>query len=389
MLRLISLLFSNAAYLLACLIPKDENLWIFSAWNGKKFNDNPKYLFEHVEKTAKSLSTLWATKDQDLYKTLVDTGIPAFYVYSLKGIWIQARAGVAVYTHALDWEFCSPCIGRKTRRIQLWHGMPLKKIGLDDKKNVPSRTKRLIGKILFPYRSERFDLIIAASQIDKEIYQSAFAAHADAVRITGFPRNDVLTGVGTTKVNGNEKSILYVPTFRGRPGSEFTLLAETAFDYNSIDHWLATRNLRLHIKLHPVNYFSNTELAKIRACSRISLIENKGDIYETLGKFDIFITDFSSIYFDLLITCKPIIVAPLGLSQYLAEDREGFYFDYHELAPHGVCNTWADILEQIERYRVLTSPTDSYYALQRKFHHYLDNGSSERVYQEILKLLNR
>ena len=30
------------------LVPKDKNLWLFSAWSGKKYADNPKAFFEYV-----------------------------------------------------------------------------------------------------------------------------------------------------------------------------------------------------------------------------------------------------------------------------------------------------------------------------------------------------
>ena len=35
-------------YLTATVIPKNKKLWLFGAWNGQKFSDNPKYIFKYI-----------------------------------------------------------------------------------------------------------------------------------------------------------------------------------------------------------------------------------------------------------------------------------------------------------------------------------------------------
>ena len=38
----------NLVYIIACLVPKDRDLWLFSAWNGRRFIDNPKYIYKYL-----------------------------------------------------------------------------------------------------------------------------------------------------------------------------------------------------------------------------------------------------------------------------------------------------------------------------------------------------
>lgn len=294
----------------------------FQRGTERSYSDNSKYLYKYVLATRPAIRAFWVAKDPALYLSMTSQGLPCVYAYSLKGVYFQLIAGVLFFSHCVDWEFCSYLIAPRAKRIQLWHGMPIKHIGYDDSLNQQSSMKSALIKFMLPFRSEAFDFIIALGQRDKAIYQSAFQIRPEKVRVTGFPRNDA----SVRKRSQEEKSvldILYLPTFRGVPGSEFGLFSEEGFVFQEVDNWLNERHCKLHIKLHPVNKLASRDLQQIHLSHNIALFD-ESDIYEKLHLFDVFVTDFSSVYFDCLVTGKPIILAPIKLNDYLKKERGGF-----------------------------------------------------------------
>jgi len=98
------------------------------------------------------------------------------------------------------------------------------------------------------------------------------------------------------------------------------------------------------------------------------------------------ITDYSSVYFDFLLTDRPIIFAPFDYDSYIAKDRE-LYYDYDKVTPGPKCKDWDEVLDWIEKFK--TNP--SLYQKERakakdKFHKYKDNKNSRRVFKEIVEL---
>jgi CDP-glycerol glycerophosphotransferase len=379
----------NLVYAFASLIPRSKKLWLFSAWDGKKFIDNPKYIYKWILQNNLDLDVRWVAKDNELLETMRLNGFPAVYAYGPRGIWAQLRAGAVIFTHNACSEFVSCLLASRVRRVQAWHGIPIKKIGFDDSKNGVLRLKQKIYSWLAPHTTERLDIVIAASETDKLRYESAFKLDAEHVKITGYPRNDEIVRSVNRNLRARSLRAIYMPTFRGSPGSEFTLLAESGFDFTRADESLNQSDVDLYIKLHPVQRFSRNDAEAISCARRIHGIGNVGDIYEDMGSFDILITDFSGIYFDFLITGRPIIMAPFNIQSYIANDRE-LYYRYEEICPESPCSTWDEVFDRIRAICRCRSapPSERYRMLQQRFHQYLDAGSSERVVHEIIKLMN-
>jgi CDP-glycerol glycerophosphotransferase len=152
--------------------------------------DNPKYIFNEL-KTRDSLGikAFWLVKKRKKFFELSNRGIDVIYAYSLKGIWSQLRAGVVVFTHSVNNEYLSYLISHRVKRVQTWHGIPIKKIGYDDENSTPKEIIAIWNRA-FPYISDHLDLVLAASEEDSKIYASAFNIGVDKVVITGYPRND-------------------------------------------------------------------------------------------------------------------------------------------------------------------------------------------------------
>ena len=89
----------NMIRTVAGIIPKKKNLWLFGAWEGQLYADNAKYMFEYVNMIAKGkIKAVWLTKNKKVLKKVREAGYESCYKWSMRGIWLAFRAGVAFET---------------------------------------------------------------------------------------------------------------------------------------------------------------------------------------------------------------------------------------------------------------------------------------------------
>ena len=69
------------------------------------------------------------------------------------------------------------------------------------------------------------------------------------------------------------------------------------------------------------------------------------DIAEELPRFDLLITDYSSIYIDYLLLDRPVIFLPYDEKEYLA--RRGMNFEYRDVTPGPKPDTMESFMEAI------------------------------------------
>ena len=239
---------------------------------------------------------------------------------------------------------------------------------------MPIAPTRKLNKSLF----DAVKLVIDDVELPRKLIERCRRARNDALALSPDLPN---AGAGLR--------VIYMPTFRGVPNSAFTLLQGSGFDFAQADERLDRLGVDLYIKTHPVQHFSAADLKAIASSTCIHAVINTGDIYEQLGSFNVLITDFSGVYFDFLITGRPIIMAPFRLQSYIAEDRE-LYYRYEDLCPEPPCLTWEEVFDRIGAICIAypKSPGARYHQLQRQFHRYLDSHSSERAVREICGIMN-
>ena len=373
---IITLLTNFAFYVLGNIIPKNKEVWVFSAWFGQKYNDNPKAFFEYVNKHhCQKIKTVWISKNSKVIQEVKQLGHTVYHEKSLLGIWYQLRAGKVIICQSLHDDLFSPCIGNKTKVIQLWHGIPLKKI-MFDAFTEKTEQKNIFGRFvdyLSPYNEHRNDIVISTSTLTQETLAKAFRIKKEQVFTCGFPRNDIFF----EKVNRAENApfeCIYMPTFRGGIASECDLFERYGFDFNTIEKELIKHNIQLTLRMHPVNKPPVQIVEKIKNSAVIKL-DAGDDIYQSINQFDCLITDYSSIYFDFLLSNKPIIFAPFDLNEYKQRERS-LYFEFEDVTLKPYCYSWDEILERLIQLK--NAPIDdeyknAYSALKDKFHTKPDN----------------
>jgi CDP-glycerol glycerophosphotransferase (TagB/SpsB family) len=395
-------IFLRLLYPLNFIFSRKENIWVFGSWKGQDFLDNTKYMFLYTSNNHRDkIRAIWLSRNDDLITELNKSGYECYHINSLKGIYYNLKAKyIFVVLNLNDVNFwCS----KTAIKVQLAHGIPIKKIERDSKLldifNC-GKLKSLAYHIFIPYAFEKYDFILITSNNFKKIFCSAFGLSESNIINCGLPRNDALLtnfkgfdiyldknvyhNIEKMKLqNNNSKLIAYVPTFRDRDDSAFNL----NLDLIRLNEFLIKIDSYLLLKLHPGK---NQKLVKsLDGLDRVINLPNNFDIYTVLRLIDILVTDYSSIYFDYLLLDKPIIFYSYDLNLYLSENRE-LYFDYNEITPGPKASTFDELLKWIEHF---ASGRDGFLEARNNVRNFafqnVDSNSSEKLYRFFVELSNK
>ena len=345
----------------ACLehfgqIRPDSHIWLFSSTDNSHYNYNSRYLFEYVKENLPEITPLFVINDPELRNSLSSKYGKQYFIEteSIQGIRQALSAGVWFTSAGL------PAYGtglhKKRLIINLWHGVPLKKIALLD----PNLKKaaRIYFKKIF---SENYTCILTTSHELIPLMARSFAVSEDKIKVWGQPRNDGLfqkndcreiLGQLFPDLPEYTKTVLHAPTFRDY--GQVQLFPFKDFDQKQLEAFLDEKNMLLFIRTHVAEQGS----AAPYLGKRIRFLGNEQaeDVTGILNIFDCLITDYSSIYIDYLLTDKPMIFLPYDRQQYL--DGRGMNFDYDDVTPGPKPETFNDFLDAL-------SPKEDFWKSER------------------------
>lgn len=345
----------------ACLehfgqIRPDSHIWLFSSTDNSHYNYNSRYLFEYVKENLPEITPLFVINDPELRNSLSSKYGKQYFIETenIQGIRQALSAGVWFTSAGL------PAYGtglhKKRLIINLWHGVPLKKIALLD----PNLKKaaRIYFKKIF---SENYTCILTTSHELIPLMARSFAVSEDKIKVWGQPRNDGLfqkndcreiLGQLFPDLPEYTKTVLYAPTFRDY--GQIQLFPFKDFDQEQLEAFLEEKNMLLFIRTHVAEQGS----AAPYLGKRIRFLGNEQaeDVTGILNIFDCLITDYSSIYIDYLLTDKPMVFLPYDRQQYL--DGRGMNFDYDDVTPGPKPETFNDFLDAL-------SPKEDFWKSER------------------------
>lgn len=338
----IRLLIKYIVMYLSMLVPRSKRIYVFGAWLGEKYADNTKALFECAQKR-KEIRAIWVTKNKDVVEEVRSLGYEAYYFASLKGIVMQLRAKYVFVTNGIS-DVNHAFLGRAAF-INVWHGVPLKKIGYDDTyaRNWDSLPRKIRdGIVNVPLGRE---YVVATSETIARIYESAFRRPKEQILCLGQPRNDVFFTEREKQWFQGKKIILYAPTHR-KEGKE-TMALSKLFQFDKWNAFCEKYDYYLVVKKH---FYHKDEQEQLEQYERI--LDVTGETFDTqllLMETDILITDYSSIYIDYLLLERPLLFYAYDYEEYLQEDRQ-MYFEYKNVTPGVIATTDSQLLEELEHY---------------------------------------
>lgn len=348
------------------IFPKQKKRIAFIGRDEGLFLDNVKYLYIHAQKYIQSgYDIYFITENKKIYNELMLKKLSCVYHPTINSVFLMLTTNVIVIDSPSWVKRYKYFLLFGSKSLQLWHGVPLKKIQLECqdmefRKDIPlvKRLKSLYYKVAGHFPT--YDIVISTSTFfTRHAFQRAF--NTKMLVEANYPRNDILKqhqldnpdiselellwtdtktihSVNKLKQSG-KRIILYAPTFR-ETGND--LFEKQVNFFDRWDEFGKEKNIIFIVKSHPLP----KSLYTIKDYSNILYYDNTKDVYPLLSITDLLITDYSSIYFDYLFLDKPIIFFPYDFDKYITSDKE-LRFDYDSFTPGPKCRSQDQLENEI------------------------------------------
>lgn len=309
----------------------DNNLVLFLSMMGTRYNDSPKFIYEHLIKQQEfgHLKCVWAFENPKQFPDLETVKIDSFkfFITALKAkYWIAS-------THL---ERGLKFKKKNTVYLYTCHGTAIKLCG----NSCPGRKD-------FDYSN--VDYICVASEFDKNVMVKSFKANKNSFIETGRPCNDVLWDVDKHTTEDckiklglplNKKIILYAPTWRDSVDKGASYELKPPINFKKWEEKLGDE----YVVLFRAHQITNKILG-IEFNSFVRDFSEYPEINDLLIASDLLISDYSAVLTDFAILERPIFCFAYDYDDYLL--KRGTYFDLNDKMPSGVLKTEDELIKKI------------------------------------------
>ena len=359
------------------LVKKDEKrIFIYSNLG---FRDNVRAIFDHIMENdrAKRCHITVSLNDYKRYKDMESENVR--FVSNGRGIFSFFRC-----------RYCFYCFGKypiKPARghvvFNLWHGMPIKRIG-----------NMIKGHERTDY--DYFTHILCTSEFFRDIMKKSFDCRDEKIVICGQPRTDrMMRGCAPGEAERireelfgrsrkDSKIILWLPTFRDDGAGELDVLSKGQTD--RLDELCTEEGYVMLIKLHPLSKAKRDSFGGYRSIKMLTdgRLEELGvGFYDILGLSEALITDYSSVYFDYMLLDRPMAFVISDMAEY--EEGRGFVFeDPLDLMPGTMIEDGEELLGFVKG---ITEHEDDHRERRRElckvFNQYCDDKNCKRALEAV------
>ncbi|MED4204488.1 CDP-glycerol glycerophosphotransferase family protein [Neobacillus mesonae] len=270
--------------------------------------------------------------------------------------------------------------------INTWHGTPLKSMGFDIPGN-PSASQNVVRNFLSA------DYLLSPNEHTTNMFLDSYklrGIYNGEILQEGYPRIDLTYHSDPEQVKANlielgvdidpsKQTILYAPTWKGTniakaKNDMFQIMADMNYLQNQVGE-----AYNVLIKVHPYLYGTAMKYEEIRGL----LIPDFIDTNELLSAVDLLITDYSSIFFDYLVTDKPILFYVWDYDDY--NEERGRYLSDDEL-PGPTLFTVQEVVSAVQNIeKVSADYKDVYRQAKSQFTNHDDGKVTARVVEYIFK----
>lgn len=391
-------------YGLSFLMPRNRKLWLFGSTFGRRYAENPRYLFLYVSQHSEELNgvrPVWISHNREIVRFLTDNGYEAYYYHSFKGIWLALRAGAYIYdNYSKDINFWQ---SGGAFKFNLWHGTGNKKINHDNihdavrhPRNAWEKWKTWLRRLS---DEKPTDYILTTSDAMRPHFASAFKVDESHVVVDGYPRNDILFPNDECRINNlmtdvesalcekidsfkreGYRIITYMPTFRESEKKFFDIMNLQAFnDFLRENHTILINKVHIKSKLR-------AEFAK-QQYSNIVNADADVDVYTFLNKTDLLITDYSSVYTDYMLLDRPVIAFTYDWEDYSKDSRD-CTINQDDYMPELKAISMEELMQMISFTSTEDPKKEARAASRARMFNYPDGKSSDRLAKWLLKQLN-
>lgn len=368
--------------------PINEETVLYEVRDGESIVDSPFAIFNYLieDNRFKKFHHIWVINDEE------NPTAQALISQFSKSVTLIKRNSkdymywLATAKYLINNATFQPFFSKREEQVYIntWHGTPLKLMGFDIPGD-PSHSYNVLRNFLMA------DFILSPNAHTSQIFSKSYhldGLYAGKILEGGYPRIDTTLNTSKSAVVNTLKSygirldeslptILYTPTWKG------TSITNPSNDQEQIIQESLLMKNRLSgkynflVKVHPYLYKKLENNSKIEGM----LIPDSMDANFLMAGIDLLITDYSSIFFDYLVTDQPVIFYAWDRDLY--QNQRGMYLSEDEL-PGPIVENVEDLLITIENLFELSSEyRDVYNSFKTKFTSYDDGHTTERYVNRI------
>ncbi len=279
----------------AASLRRRKDVVLMQAFDGQAPDRASRNLARALHQLAPEQRLVWAGRRDGLE----DLPIEWVAWRSLAHARMHGRAFALTTTHST-----LPRLGAASGRLlQLWHGVPVKSLGLDNRELSPELRdwSAQVGR--------KWDLVASPSEFyDRHVGAALGADPANVVRV-GMPRYDFLAECVAANPRPTIPEVLYAPTARGAHDWQDSRFDELAM-LRSLDRLLPP-DVVLRYRPH---YYLSAALPDVSP--RVVLDPRTQDALDVIARSSVVVTDFSSVLVDACVLGRPVVVHAPDLETY-------------------------------------------------------------------------
>ena len=249
------------------------------------------------------------------------------------------------------------------------------------------------AKWLYADRS-RFTFFITATRPETDYIEKHFGYKNGVIQYTGFPRFDNLH-----RFNVKKNQILIMPSWRAWFYEKSAQIDSSDSDFLNSEYLKCWREILSSSVLDEliitygleVIFYPHRNMQQHLDCfrginSKVKLASvNEYDVQNLLMSSELLITDYSSVFFDMVYMRKPVIFYQFDEVKFRKQQYQKGYFDYHNSRFGHFCRTCDEVMNYLKlcvknKYKV----SEEYMNEHRKVFEKYDNHNSERIYKLLM-----
>ena len=296
---------SDVTSKLNTLIPKKrDRIVIYSNWG---FRDNIRTLYQYLVDNGYQDKYDIVCASNNFYHLKKDNKVKFVSIYNGLYYFLTSK----YFFYSFGKYPIKPT--KKQMVVNLWHGMPLKKIG-----NLENGMENIDYNF--------FTKLVSSSDLFTPIMKAAFNANDEQILLVGNIRNDELFE------ENKDKNIIWMPTYRNsknyHDSQDAIIFSLDDLEFNRMNNLLAGYEYHLYIKLHPLeesHFKFKNNYSNIHMLSEDIISQNYGTLYKFLGTTSALITDYSSVFLDYYLLNRPVAFTINDYEEY--KEKRGFVFE--------------------------------------------------------------
>lgn len=335
---------------------RDSKVWLFGAWMGKRFADNPRFLYQYLNEHKEQYGIyrlIWVTDNREIIDEMREFGYEVYLKTSLKGLYWHFRSGVHIVSNYYAATFGQPgdilgVFSTGAKKIQLWHGVGLKATGLlrvgyfSDSSSVTNIIRKnilynryLLGNRMFSPGCWSNRKQLATSEENKRVAVYDVGLPSEQVFIGGYPRlfspsilfkKEELELKRIRDISSGKTVILYCPTFREKKQSDSSYI--NPIENKSFRDFLWQHGFLWLEKRHAASTYNFS----VKEDDFVHFLSSDFDINLLFDYVDILLTDFSSASSDFIYKRKKVLSFVPDYDEYCNEER-GLLCKYEKYYP--------------------------------------------------------